>query len=213
MGKEALVVKREILFKDKSFQGYLNASSYDFISIILKNHFYQTRGNELEENKNLQQIIPYVWIINPNKKFVFLYKRTANRNKKDGEYKETRYLNKFSGGVGGHIDRDTEEGSENPIFQAMMRELKEEVIMTNYPEPRIIGYINDDTDSIGKVHFGLIAICETNQDVHAKAEEGLLEGKFYTIQEVESIFSDEKNQIENWTRISWPFVRECILPK
>ena len=178
MGKEALVVKRDVLFRDGEFQGFLPLEQRDFISVIMANHFYHERGDLLENNRDLQQVIPYIWIVNPEKKQVFLYRRSINQNKENGEFREERYMNKFSGGVGGHIDRDTEEGQSDPIMGAMMRELKEEVIMQRYGKPKIFGAINDDCDSIGRVHFGLLAVLETNEDVKARFEEGLGEGNF-----------------------------------
>ena len=44
-----------------------------------------------------------------------------------------RDVSKISGGVGGHIDFDSEGKMENPVFGAMIRELKEEVIIKEYP--------------------------------------------------------------------------------
>lgn len=209
MGKEALVVNRKTLFGNEEFQGFLPLEQRNFISIIYKKHFYHPRGDELENNHSLQQIIPYVWIINLKTKQALLYKRTLSE-KQDAEYKEKRYLNKYSGGVGGHIDRNTEEGEEDPIMKAMMRELKEEIIMKNYPTPKLIGYINDDSDSLGRVHFGIVAIAETTNKVKANSSEGLSSAKFYPINEVENILSNQENEVENWTRISWPFVKDYL---
>ena len=79
MGKEALIVKRDILFKEKQFQGFSKKEEYDFIPIILGNFEYYLRGDDLENNINLQQIIPYVWIVNLNEKKVFAYKRASGR--------------------------------------------------------------------------------------------------------------------------------------
>ena len=91
-----------------------------------------------------------------------------------------------------------------------MRELKEEVIMENYPEPQLLGYINDDSDSLGRVHFGIVAIAKTYERVKSQKSEGLDFGSFYSINEIEEIFKDSNNEVENWTRISWPFVRDYL---
>ncbi len=207
MGKEALVVERKTLFRGNEFQGFLDFKERDIISIILSNHSYHSRGDGLENNSSLKQIIPYVWIVNPEKREVFLYKRTPSKN---SEYREVRYLDMYSGGVGGHIDRDTEEGSKDPIEKAMMRELREEVIMQSYPKPKLLGYLNDDSNSLGSVHFGIVAVAETTNEVKAEKSEGLNSGAFYTIKELDKIFSDKNNEIENWTKISWPFVKSYL---
>ena len=209
MGKEALIVDRDTLFNGKEFQGFKHVGELDYLSVILGNHRYHDRGEGLESNSSLQQIIPYIWIVNKLEKRVFLYKRKANE-KPEGEFQETRYLNKYSGGVGGHIDKDTEEESENPIAQGMLRELNEEVefVGQEYPIPKIVGYVNDDSDEIGKVHFGVVAIAHAEGDVRAKEELG--ESRFYSVEEVDKLFGDENNEVEGWTKISWPFVKRYL---
>jgi predicted NUDIX family phosphoesterase len=201
MGKEALVVKREVLFGNKYFEGFMPQKEHDFISVILKNHHYHPRGDELEHNADLQQVIPYVWIINPKTKEVFAYRR-ANNDK----YAEARLRNKWSCGLGGHIERSD---NGNPINTAMMRELREEISMEKYPVPNIVGYLNDDQGDVERVHFGVVAIAETLGDVQ-KGDEEMAEGRFFSISGIEALFADPKNDIEKWTLMSWPFVREYL---
>ncbi len=202
MGKEALIIKRGILFEDKYFEGFLPCDNYDFIPLILNNYEYHARGDELENNEKLQQIIPYVWIVNSKDKKVFAYKRASGKQ----NYSEERLMNKISCGVGGHIDR---EDSDNPIENAMIRELMEEVKMKSYPKPKIIGYLNDDSDSVGKVHFGVVAIAETLEDV-SKGDNEMAEGRFYSVSELDEMFSDSRYEVESWTKLSWPFVKDYL---
>src|SRR3989344_4121632 len=107
MVKEALVVKRDILFKDKHFEGFLHASEYDYLPVILSSYFYHERGDKLEHDKSLQQIIPYVIIVNKKDRKIFAYRRQTNES-----YTETRLRKKWSIGVGGHIERTDDK---NPI--------------------------------------------------------------------------------------------------
>jgi len=204
MPREILVIKRDTLFRDNYFQGFKPLSETDYLSTILTNHEYQERNDSLESNPDFQQPIPYVWIVNPQTRQVFAFKRAANKN-----YTETRLRNKWSCGVGGHIDKDTEHQSQNPIQDAMMRELKEEVQIAFYPTPKIIGFINDDDNDVGKVHFGIVALAETTHPVE-KGDEEMSHGQFYSIQELENIFSNPENDVENWTKISWPFVKSYV---
>lgn len=204
MKKEALVVKRDVLFNNKYFQGFLPIKEHDYVSIILKNFEYHSRGDELENNSDLQQIVPYVWIINPQTKKIFTYKRASDRN-----YSEARLRNKWSCGIGGHIERHTEKNSSNPIVEAMMRELREEVLMSFYPIPKIIGYLNDDKTDVGKVHFGVVAIVETSEDAK-KGDDEMIEYKFVSINELEKMFVNPETDIEDWTRLSLPFIKKYI---
>lgn len=200
--KEALVVKREHLFRDKYFQGFLPAQEHDYMSIILQEHIYHPRGDLLENNEMLQQIIPYVWIVNPLDKKVFAYRRAADQN-----YSEARLRNKWSCGLGGHIEQ---QDSSDPIQLAMMRELMEEVKMDTYPSPRIVGYLKDDNGDVEKVHFGVVAIAETFGNVE-KGDNEMAEGRFMSILEIETLFAHSDNQIEKWTSLSWPFVKDYLL--
>lgn len=205
MVKEALVVKRDTLFAGKYFEGFLPLNEHNFIPLILSNHFYHPRGDELENNESLQQIIPYVWIVNLETKQVFAYQRSAGKN-----YSEKRLQNKISCGIGGHIENQTEGKVADPITHAMMRELKEEVSISEYPTPKIVGYINDDSDSVGRVHFGVVAIAETTLPVQ-KGDEEMKSGKFYTLDELEKTFKDPQNEVERWTTLSWPIIKAHLL--
>ena len=223
MSKATLVVKRDILFSERYFQGFLDADEHDYISKVLENYEYYIRGDELENNSSLQQVIPYVWVINPKEKKVFAYKRASGKQ----NYSETRLMDKISCGVGGHIDREdsdvkmlehfehpkvqhkTQGLSNNPIEKAMMRELMEEIVMKEYPKPKIVGYLNDDSDSVGRVHFGIVAVAETTADVK-KGDNEMAHGRFYSIDELERLFSDTNYEVESWTRISWPFVKNYL---
>jgi predicted NUDIX family phosphoesterase len=201
MSKEALVIERNILFKDETFQGFLPQTQRNLIPTILSNFKFHPRGEELETNKELQQIIPYVWILNPKTKQVFAYRRAPNEN-----YTEKRLRNKWSCGVGGHIDK---EDSEDPIANAMMRELQEEIKIAEYPTPKIVGYLNDDKDSVGLVHFGVVAIAETPHNAE-KGDEEMAEGRMFSIPELEALFANPENDIEAWTQLSWPFVKSYL---
>jgi predicted NUDIX family phosphoesterase len=201
MGDEILVVKRDVLFKDRDFEGFEPAESNDFMKQILENIEYQVRTNELENDRTWQQPIPYVWLVNPKTKNVFLYKRDMTGN-------EGRLYNKYSGGVGGHVDKkDIVEGKGDEITQAMMRELEEETIIEEYPTPKIVGYINYNSD-VEDVHFGIVAIGETTHDV--RPAEDMAHGQFYSIEEVEKIFSNSENDVEKWTIASWPFIKDYL---
>ena len=80
MEKQILVVKRELIFGEGSFQGFKPSSEIDYTQRILANHSYRERNAELESDTNFLQIIPYIWIINPEERKAFLYKRSPIYN-------------------------------------------------------------------------------------------------------------------------------------
>lgn len=207
MSREILVVKREILFPGGAPQGFVEETGQGYIKTVLEKYEYKERNDALEHDTSFKQIIPYVWIVNPNLKKVFLYKRAPSTNP---HYKEQRYLNKFAGGVGGHIDKDTEEKTQDPIHAAMMRELREEVALDEYPIPKIVGYVNDDEDDLGSVHFGVVALAATSQEQIVVTDGGSF-GAFYSSDEIDNFFANPENKIETWTTLSWPFVKKYLL--
>lgn len=200
MSKEIMVVKREELLSDKTFQGFISETDRDYLSLILQKYEYQLRDEALEKNEGFKQIIPYVIIVNPSSKRVFGYKRF----KKVPGLHEMRLHGKFSVGVGGHVDK--EPVIKDVLTDATMRELREEVKMNNYPTPKIVGFVNDEKDSVGRVHFGIVAIAETNEEIKGMENDEVTEERFYSIEEVDSLMSSGA-EMDGWTRIVWDFVK------
>lgn len=203
MVREILVVPREKLFAEKSFQGFMPLKEQDFTQAILDNFSYKER-DAVENNIDLQQPIPYVWIVNKESKEIFAFQRAKDKN-----YNESRLRGRWSCGVGGHIDKETEETSNDPILDAMIRELYEEVVCQEELKPKIIGFIKDDSDSVGQFHFGVVAIAETKSFV-GKGDEEIAEGRFFSVREIESLMANPDVQMDNWTRISWPFIKSYL---
>ena len=206
MVREILVVKRGALFPDGEFHGFVSKDEKDYMAQILGAYEYQER-DDVEGNPDWQQPIPYIWLIDRVNKKVFVYRR-ADRDNVEG-YKEERHKHKWSCGIGGHIDKITDEHEENPVVAAMLRELEEEVIMEVYPTPEIIGFLNDDRDSLGLDHFGIIAVAEVEGDVKPGDSE-IAEGRWMSISEAEEHFARDDVEIEGWTDLSWPLVKEHL---
>jgi predicted NUDIX family phosphoesterase len=201
MGREILVVKRDVLLGADSFTGFLLLGNVDFLSRIQKHFEYRERTDALEHDNAWQQPIPYVWLLKPSTRQVFLYKRAVIGG-------EARLHNRYSGGIGGHIDKDTEETSMNPLQDAMMRELHEELTLAHYPTPTIIGFLKYHS-GVEDVHFGIVAVAETEETPFPA--DGMAEGKFYTVQEVETLLADPGAQFDLWTKGSWDVIKQRLL--
>jgi len=120
------------------------------------------RRSELEEDPTFKQIIPYAII--SNKGSYYLIKRTSKQTEK-------RLHNSFSLGVGGHMNpNDSMELREQYLIDELKRELFEEVKLLNgclIEDIEFIGFINDDTISVGRVHVGLLYnIHVSNKEVY-----------------------------------------------
>ena len=127
---------------------------------IIQNGLFRKRS-ELEEDPSFKQIIPYAII--SNKESYCLFKRTSRQTEK-------RLHNKFSLGVGGHMNPgNSKESKEQYLINELKRELFEEVKLLNdclIEDIEFIGFINDDTIPVGRVHIGLLYnIHISNKDV------------------------------------------------
>jgi len=195
--KLIMVVDKDKLFAKKYFNGFLKASEADFEEIILKNYYFIKRGLA-EKDYSKKQPIAYA-IIAKGKK-IFAYQRASSTK----EHGDERLQHKWSWGLGGHIEKTDEK--DNPITNSMIRELKEEVGLKD-AEATLIGYINDDSDDVGKVHFGMLYLVETSKEIKPTSPE-LKQGMFLTISEIESIA--KKEQVESWSKIALPAIKSCL---
>lgn len=144
--QRVLCLEREVLEGAGRFQGVsLEVDRYIPLIENQGNHHFLPRA-EAESDVRYKQIVPYVLILRGNR--VLRYQR----GKQSGE---RRLRGLYSIGVGGHIDeRDYLHGIG--YESGLWRELKEET--GKYPErtPTIAAMINDDSNPVGKVHFGVV---------------------------------------------------------
>lgn len=222
MGKSdqrILVVEREILFGDgrEEFQGFHPHSKTDFESTIVNNLKVMRRGStqepadhpegNAERDYGHKQPIGYTALINQGDKSVFVYQRAT----KDEHYGEKRLQGKLSCGAGGHIE-PFDTGKGNPIKESVNREvLNEELtIQGSYSEPQLIGYINDEKDDVGKVHFGLLYLVEVNGLVVPKDVE-MKSASFIPIGELEEMCSSGDYDIEGWLHIALNPIKDYLV--
>ena len=151
-------------------KGLIKGNS-EVLKRIVQNGLF-LRRSELEEDPSFKQIIPYAIISNkePERSGVrqsqsfYLFRRTSKQTEK-------RLHNKFSLGVGGHMNpNDSMESKEQYLIDELKRELYEEVKLLNgclIEDIEFIGFINDDTISVGSVHIGLLYnIHVSNKEVY-----------------------------------------------
>lgn len=189
--KIIMAINKELLFRNDYFQGFKPASEVDFYSRLLQHNVPMKRGLA-EESATHKHPIAYVLVISPSMK-VFAYQRSTKGN-------ESRLHGKWSWGIGGHVDEE-DMSSPDPIKTSLLRELKEEVGLADLQDLKLIGYINDDADKVGKVHFGLLYVAQAkSEDVHFKDEE-IKQGSLKPINDLEVICSN--SDVEGWSRIAF----------
>ena len=175
-------------------KGLIKANSEVLKRIVQKGLFLGR--SELEEDPSFKQIIPYAII--SNKESYYLFKRTS-------EQTEKRLHNKFSLGVGGHMNpKDLMESKEQYLIDELKRELYEEVKLLNgclIEDIEFIGFINDDTISVGSVHIGLLYnIHVSNKEVYINETDKM------TADWIDKTnLAEFYEGMETWTKITFDF--------
>ena len=175
-------------------KGLIRGNS-EVLKKIVQNGLF-LRRSELEEDPSFKQIIPYA-IISIEESF-YLFRRTSGQTEK-------RLHNKFSLGVGGHMNPDDSmEPKEQYLIDELKRELYEEVKLLNgslIEDIEFIGFINDDTIPVGRVHIGLLYIIHvSNKDVYINETDKM------TADWIEkSNLAEFYRGMETWTKIAFDF--------
>jgi predicted NUDIX family phosphoesterase len=192
-----MVIERNTLFSNNYFEGFCPAKTTNYESIVLNNIKWMKRGIA-EEDSTHKQPIGYTLLVNPKLKKVFAYQRAV----KDQHYGEKRLQGKYSWGIGGHIEK-IDTARENPIEESMLRELNEEVEMNgNITSQKVLGYINYDSDSVGKVHFGVLYLAETDATIVKPKDNEMANGQLRSIEELKEICDSKDNTVEEWSNLS-----------
>jgi predicted NUDIX family phosphoesterase len=165
---------------------------------------YETLVTQAEDGtfsfEYYKQIIPYVVIrsafADEGEKGI-MYKYLVFRRGKSGG--ESRLHDKISCGWGGHIN--TLDHSTNPkdaYYRCIMREIEEELGLFINPERvREVAVINDDSNDVGKVHFGIVSILDiTPEEVaNLKPEKQAEDLMWVTKEELASL------PLESWSEL------------
>jgi predicted NUDIX family phosphoesterase len=175
-------------------KGLIKGNS-EVLKKIIQNGLFLKRS-ELEEDPSFKQIIPYAII--SNKESFYLFRRTSGQTEK-------RLHNKFSLGVGGHMNPgNTIESKEQYLIDELKRELFEEVKLLDgclIEDFEFIGFINDDTIPVGRVHIGLLYnIHVSNKDIYINETDKM------TAEWIEkSNLAEFYGGMETWSKLAYDF--------
>jgi predicted NUDIX family phosphoesterase len=157
----------------------------------------------VENDPSYKQVIPYVVLsqIIDDDFYIYTYYRTKNGA-------EPRLHNLCSIGIGGHINPI--DGKSNESYgMAMHRELMEEVNITGDWHSKVIGCLYDDSNEVGKVHFGIVhlAVLKSRNIVTIK-EDKLARGSFmpsrYLINN--DVEAHPILNLENWSKLTADYI-------
>lgn len=188
MEEQILVVPRDDLFTDmETPQGFGTAGLQQLVERVRDFHRFSDR-RAAEQDPSLKQIIPYMVLCCGQK--VFLMRRFENQD-------EERLRNLYSLGVGGHVNPAHDADAHDILMAGLKRELHEEVGIAGRFDLEPVGYINDESNEVGQVHFGLayrVAVQDENAQVR---ETDIMSGSFVTVDEAQSVYA----QMETWSQI------------
>ena len=190
-----------VCFKSELLNQYLNQSKVFYIPSLWNNILENLQSfprTSAEQDYRYKQLVVYIVI--KSRDLFLTYQRTSKTT-------EERLREKYSLGIGGHINVTDKnqltffDGPEKSIFlQAFWREVNEEIIIRAkiLNEPNVFCFINDDSNDVGKVHFGIVVLLEISEpNVHRKRDGGVGKLKFYNLPEIES----KKNAFEEWSQL------------
>ncbi|BBD89794.1 NUDIX domain-containing protein [Staphylococcus caprae] len=192
--EQIIVVPRSVLFNDdkNAFNGFLHKNNIKGKDIFNALSEYEVkRRGDMEEDPTFKQLISYCLLEN-EKGEILVYERLSGGG-------EERLHGQSSIGVGGHMNDVVGADSINEVLRVnAQRELEEEVGLASEDSQNMeyIGFINDDTNEVGKVHMGVVfKITVHTSDVEAKETDTL------RIKWVEKGSIESYDDFETWSAL------------
>lgn len=183
--EQVLVVPRKSISNYLCQKGVLKIEQRILQKIVQDNALFISRG-QAELDANFKQIIPYL---------VFSFNKTLFLTRRRESSSEQRLAGKFSLGIGGHLRKKDLEQAD--IFHWARREFFEEVDFNGNVQPNLIGLINDETNSVGQVHTGILWLVKlSNAEIQVKEE--LSCGTLATVSECLSVYKN----MESWSQLA-----------
>ena len=201
MEEQILCFKREILgaYPAKTFYD-------DDLWHQLLAHLEPKARSLAERDYETKQLVVYV-LINHGETFLS-YQRTPKTT-------ETRLKALCSIGIGGHVNVDdqiqptlfgaNDAAWKDFVLKAVRREVSEEVQIewASAQEPKLICFVNDDSNDVGKVHFGVVFVVRlAKPSVALRGERGIGKLSFRTLPELISM----RDTMETWSQLLIDFL-------
>jgi predicted NUDIX family phosphoesterase len=197
-GERILVFPRELLDELGWFQGTCRDCDKYLGPILDKQSNRFHLRYQAEQDESLKQIIPYVLFVHEDEVFSYV------RGKQAGE---SRLVGNRSVGIGGHINPRDESlfapsdasSDMSTYLEAVRREVDEEVAVTGDYHPEITALINDDSNAVGRVHFGVVHVCRLEHKGVEKRERQITRAGFFPIAE---LAGPRRDELETWSQLA-----------
>lgn len=191
--EHVLVISKEKFIQSGAFQGFKKADDTYLKEFFGKDQTKFIPRPAAEADTNFKQLIPYCLFVCGSKILIY------QRGKSSGE---KRLTSKYSVGIGGHINPIDITEDENGLtavgyLRAVEREIKEEINIEGTFTIASKGFINDDSNEVGKVHLGVIHVFELTQNNITSGEEAISGLRFLEIAELKEM----RSELETWSQI------------
>lgn len=191
--EKVLVIERTVLERIGLFQGI----SFEFTRYL--DEIWKGTGvsfisrSDAEKDPRYKQLIPYI---------IMSYKDSYLSYIRGKEVDEPRLAEKISIGIGGHVNpSDRANVCQEKLFDiycnAVAREVTEEVIVDTEYDASIIGLINDDSNDVGRVHFGIVHLWKLKHPRVKNREQEICELRFMNIGELCKL----RDKMETWSQL------------
>ncbi|HEY3194208.1 MAG TPA: NUDIX hydrolase [Candidatus Dormibacteraeota bacterium] len=184
--EKVLCVKREDIFPDGAWHGFVTDSLERHQAVIREKHFFMPRP-DVEDDPGYQQIIPYV-VFRHGDRYLLTHRLRASS--------ERRLRKQYSLGVGGHINPGDLQGRD-PIQDGLKREWEEEVVYDGSFEARLLGLLNDESSPVSKVHLGVVFLVDGDSPNVSIRETDKLAGELLTLDEMRIYYLG----MESWSQM------------
>jgi len=190
--EQVLVVRREDIFPDGAWHGFVTDDLERHQRVIRESHFFKPRA-EVENDSSFQQVIPYV-VFRHGDRYLLTHRLRASSEK--------RLRKQYSLGVGGHINPGDLQGGD-PIIDGLKREWAEEVIYDGRFEANLLGLLNEESSPVSKVHLGVVFLVEGDSPNIQIRETNKLAGDLLTLDEMRIHFLE----MESWSQLVYERLR------
>jgi predicted NUDIX family phosphoesterase len=190
--EQVLCVKRDDIFPDGAWHGFVTENLERHQAVIRERHFFKARV-DVENDPAFQQIIPYV-VFRHLDRYLLTHRLRASSEK--------RLRKQYSLGVGGHINPGDLEGGD-PILDGLKREWAEEVIYDGRFEAKLLGLLNEESSPVSKVHLGVVFLVEGDSPDIKIRETDKLAGDLLTLNEMRIHFLE----MESWSQLVYERLR------
>ena len=190
--EQVLVVRREDIFPDGAWHGFVTENLDRHQAVIRERHVFKPRA-EVEDDPSFQQIIPYV-VFRHGDRYLLTHRLRASSEK--------RLRKQYSLGLGGHINPGDLQGGD-PILDGLKREWAEEVVYRGRFEARLLGLLNEESSPVSKVHLGVVFLVDGDTPDIEIRETDKLAGELLTLDEMRIHFL----KMESWSQLVYERLR------